>query len=251
MLSRSEIVFARRLNGRARHRPKGTEHATITLMRAQQCRAPRTVIEVLTGIGWHDLFRLMPAMRASDGGVDDGHLLYLLTPFDYFVQIMTPPHRSTSSKSTKVPASGRLDAGGTRFHLPLMHFVRTSPLPFLRRYLVAMLIFAIALAPALMHVNPGIAASTNHHAMPVNGHHSQSQAEHHPAVAHHPASPDKDTKTTSTAGGACFYCVICVGATSVGPIAATPEYCNIALQPARQRVLTTSNPEPGIRPPQI
>lgn len=129
--------------------------------------------------------------------------------------------------------------------------VWTSLPLFLRRYLAAMLVFAMVLAPTLMHVSPGIAAPTNHHGMAVGGHHSQNHGEHQLAADHGTSSPDEDTKSTSTGGGACFYCVVCVGATSVGPVAAAPEYCTIALQSAQTRVLTTHDPEPGIRPPQI
>src|SRR5437763_13546379 len=58
-----------RLNRRTRHRRIRAEHAAIPRLRPEAFPATFAVINDLAGVPRHSLDRLMPALRAGDGGL--------------------------------------------------------------------------------------------------------------------------------------------------------------------------------------
>lgn len=65
------------LNRRAGDRSKGAEHAAIAVLRPQAGAATLAIVEELAGVRRHPLGRLVAAVWASDGGIED-HVRHLI-----------------------------------------------------------------------------------------------------------------------------------------------------------------------------
>ena len=65
----STAALALKLDGRARHRAIGTEHAAVPHLRAQRGAATLALVEELAGVGRHLFDLAVSAVRTGDFGV--------------------------------------------------------------------------------------------------------------------------------------------------------------------------------------